>query len=150
MLMADSSALVALSATDAGSVMSFETVGTELSLPQKDLMNELIADEKEYDKRIEMVGEILNTDLPTIVKRSKGVVMPTGFKENGTTCTCKLLPPSAKFSRVVCQFCGGTVSCTRLDRASNPQISSHWKWASCLLDPRSRLVSTTRLQGVCD
>ena len=35
MLMADS-ASVALSATDAGSVMSFGTVGTEASLPQKD------------------------------------------------------------------------------------------------------------------
>ena len=49
----------------------------------------MIADSKENEKRIEMVGEILSTDLPTIVKGFKVVVMSTGFKEDGTR--CKLL-----------------------------------------------------------
>ena len=73
-LMAESTASLAFSTTDGGSVMSGETVDME----QKDVVGEVTADE-ENDKRIEMVGDILNTDLSTIVKRSKGVVMSTGF-----------------------------------------------------------------------
>ena len=69
-------------------------LGTDSSLQQKDVVSEVIGDEKQYDKRIEMVGEILNTELPTIVRRSKGVVMSTGFKEDTT---CKLLPHSQSF-----------------------------------------------------
>ena len=126
-------------------MMSVETVGIESSLQQKDVVGEVIADE-EYDKRIEMEGDILNTDLPTIVKRSKGVVMSTGFKEDGTT--CKLLPPSAKFPELFVNYVGELTAAPGSCRASNPKNRQpHWRWASCLLDPRSRSVTTTRVQG---
>ena len=66
-----------------------------------------------------MVGEILNTDSSTIVKRSKGIIMSAAFKEDGTT--YKHLPPSAKFPGLFDNYVGELTAAPASHRASNPK-----------------------------
>ena len=115
-----------------------------LSIEARDINQEVISDE-DFETRIEMVGSILNTDLPTIAKRSKAIVMSTGKKADGSE--CRILPPSERFPQQFDDYLAEISAAPGSHRASNPKNKELWRWEGCLIGQSLRSMISIRWQG---
>jgi hypothetical protein len=110
----------------------------------RDVVGEVIEEEK-YGRRIEMVGEILNTELPTIAKRSTAIVMSTGVRDDGTA--CKLLPPSSNFPDLFDDWVRELSAAPGSHRAENPKNNQPLEVGKLPARPRVKLAEHYEVAG---
>ena len=88
----------------------------ELPMERRDLVKEVI-DSESFDERKIMVGGILNTELPTMVKSSQDNSDGDGINHDGTESI--LLPPLARFTGLFDSYIGEVSAAPGSYQASN-------------------------------